>query len=242
MKNKIILGIVVLLLAGGLTYYVWNDLHKTNRNNNTSHSASIFSGNNGAVSVGDATAEGTGDFTVKIDQATTTSVTNNTKAALPKIPLPNLDREVVMPGRFSAEEQKIFLDKINASISVLKKHHGSFADWINLGLRRKMIDDYEGARQAWEYASALSPINSLSFGNLGVLYGYYLKDNVQAEKNFLKSIENDPRQSALYFQTFEFYRDVIKDNMKAVAIMQKAIKNIPAEKANLQKVIDSLGK
>ena len=59
-------------------------------------------------------------------------------------------------------------------------------NWLVLGVYRKMIGDYESAKEVWEYASAIRPQNSVSFNNLGELYAYYLKDNAKAEKIILK--------------------------------------------------------
>ena len=86
----------------------------------------------------------------------------------------------------------------------------------------------------------IRPRNSLSFANLGVLYGYYLKDTTKAEENFLIALEHEPSSDFLYFQAFEFYKYVLEDTGKAKGIMEQGIENIPALTAGFQEQIDGL--
>lgn len=95
--------------------------------------------------------------------------------------------------------------------------------WIDLGLKRKAEEDYEGARDAWQKAVEIDPNSSVSFRNLGVIYGYYLNDPQKAEKNFLISIEKDPQLAYLYVTLYDFYRDVLRDPEKAKSVLQKGI-------------------
>ena len=81
---------------------------------------------------------------------------------------------------------KIVTAKIQDLSSQLKKDSDNLENWLVLGVYRKMIGDYESAKEVWEYASAIRPQNSVSFNNLGELYAYYLKDNAKAEKIILK--------------------------------------------------------
>ncbi|MBI2604024.1 MAG: hypothetical protein HYW56_00600 [Candidatus Harrisonbacteria bacterium] len=84
--------------------------------------------------------------------------------------------------------------QIREATAVLKNDYNNIQPWITLGLARKGLDDYEGAAEAWEFASVIRPKNALSFANLGFLYGSYLKDYARAEKNYLRAIANDPRE------------------------------------------------
>ncbi|MFY9493294.1 MAG: hypothetical protein WAP55_02360 [Minisyncoccia bacterium] len=81
-------------------------------------------------------------------------------------------------------------------------------DWIAVGVIKKFFNDFEGARDAWEYAGILYPANALSFANLGNLYGFYLHDNARAEFNFKKAIANDPYQVGYYIGFADFYKNV----------------------------------
>lgn len=79
-------------------------------------------------------------------------------------------------------------------------------DWIALGSIKKFFNDYEGTKDAWEYAGALYPGNALSFANLGHLYGFYLGDAAKAEANFRRAIGNDPYQPSYYIGLADLYR------------------------------------
>lgn len=146
------------------------------------------------------------------------------------IPAPSLDRPIVYPADMPAQIKEDNQNKISQIIKNLKANQDSFNDWIDLGLYRKLLGDYEGARQAWEYGSILRPQSPAPFSNLGILYGYYIKDAPKAEKSFLKAVENDPKGINLYFQTYDFYKDVMKDLTKAKAIIETGLKNNPADK------------
>lgn len=81
-------------------------------------------------------------------------------------------------------------------------------DWIAVGVIKKFFNDYEGARDAWEYAGVLYPANALSFANLGNLYAFYLRDIGKAEFNFRKAINSDPYQPGYYLNFADFYKTV----------------------------------
>lgn len=147
------------------------------------------------------------------------------------IPIPDLDRVIVIPETTHSSKKQEIIDRIHTLVGLLKENTQSYNEWIDLGALRKSIEDYEGARQAWEYASAIRPKNSVSFGNLGVLYGYYLQNPTLAEKNYLKAIENDPKLPYLYMQTADFYLEVLKDTKKAKNILEKGLIEVPGDEA-----------
>lgn len=149
---------------------------------------------------------------------------------LTKIKPPSLDRPIVFPAATPpdvAEKQRLYIENL---IAELEKDPGVFIKWVDLGLQWQALQDYEGAQEAWEYATALQPENSVAYGNLGNLYGYYLKDSKKAEENFLTALKNGPAEIYLYFQTADFYVQVIKDKNKAIAIVEEGIKRNPGSK------------
>lgn len=111
------------------------------------------------------------------------------------------------------EEVKLFtgdqLAKLKASLeqqaTLAKTSPLKFNNWIQIGLYKKTIGDFEGARDAWEYASVLQPKNSLSFANLGELYWRYLHLYPQSEKNFKTSIAHKPEDPFTYISLAELY-------------------------------------
>jgi len=99
--------------------------------------------------------------------------------------------------------------KTKASIedicSKIKENYTDLSLWIDLGLFRQSIGDYTGAKEALEFANMVFPKNYVSFQNLGFLYGFYLKDPVQSEKYYMKSLENDPTNAQVYLDLADVY-------------------------------------
>jgi tetratricopeptide (TPR) repeat protein len=153
--------------------------------------------------------------------------------------LPDLDRPIHITANLPEDAKKIALEKIKDLSDKLKENPDLFNYWLELGVYRKMINDYEGAKEAWEYAGVIRPKNSISFNNLGDLYGYYLKDQKKAEDNFLRAVENGTDKIFIYRNLYEFYRYVLKDNEKSRQILEKGIRLNPDTSQDLQVLLDN---
>lgn len=161
--------------------------------------------------------------------------------AQPNIPPPDLNRPINITENFTDAQKKDLTQKIIELSSVLKKTPDLFDTWLILGIHRKTIGDYEGAREIWEYATALRPGNYIPFNNLGDLYAFYLKDNKKAEENFNKAIELSPNRIHVYYSFYEFYKYVLKDDAKAKALLQKGIAANPGPASQgLQDLLNSI--
>lgn len=156
------------------------------------------------------------------------------------IAIPDLDKPIIIKSDLPQQSKDLATEKIKSISSQLKENPDNFNLWLELGVYRKMIDDFESARDAWEYASAIRPLNSTSFNNLGDLYAYYLHDNKKAEENFLKALENGSNQISIYRNTYDFYRNVMKDNVKAKSILEEGIKNNPDTSQDLKYLLDNM--
>ncbi|KKW20178.1 MAG: hypothetical protein UY61_C0044G0004 [Candidatus Adlerbacteria bacterium GW2011_GWC1_50_9] len=101
------------------------------------------------------------------------------------------------------------LDKIYSTIrthaAAVSERADFLAGWLEIGLLKKGIGDYEGARDAWEYASVIRPLNSVSFANLGELYWKYLPDYPKSEANFRASIRNKSDDIGTYMSLSDLY-------------------------------------
>lgn len=102
------------------------------------------------------------------------------------------------------QKRKLFAEIENYGDAV-KKDPDFFNGWLQGGLLKKVIGDYEGARDMWEYASIIRPQNSVSFANLGELYWRYLPDFPKSEANFKTSIKNKPSDGTTYVSLSELY-------------------------------------
>ncbi|MEI6346246.1 MAG: hypothetical protein WCO79_03370 [bacterium] len=155
--------------------------------------------------------------------------------------LPDIHHKAAFTAKMVPEAKAIILKNIFTLQEKLSSKVGqeNFATWNSLAQNYQVAEDYAAARDVWEYLGKVFPSNHVAYGNLGFLYGYYLKDVVRAEQNYLKAIQNAPSQAFLYFQTAEFYRDVLKNSEKALAIAQKGLTNNP-QNADLRQLVQSL--
>ncbi len=111
------------------------------------------------------------------------------------------------------EEVKLFTEEQKQQLYATLETHGRavkadplfFNGWIQLGLLKKTIGDFIGARDAWEYAGVIQPLNSTSFSNLGELYWRYLHDYVKSEKSFRTSIAHKSTDTQNYISLAELY-------------------------------------
>ncbi|HRH26757.1 MAG TPA: tetratricopeptide repeat protein [Parcubacteria group bacterium] len=156
-------------------------------------------------------------------------ITENVK----KIPVPDLNRAVVFDSKlvFTPEVKTMITSKIVGLQTQIKADPNKLLPWIDLGMYQKMAGDYEGAKISWKYVSEKAPTDFISRGNLGFLYAYHLKDNAMAEMYYKEAISKDPKQTYLYIQLAEAYRDVFGDISKAKAIIEQGLKVIPNDPA-----------
>ena len=236
-KKNIISSVLVALLLTALWFYIYRDLSDDQVEEigeiNNATTTPLIDG----VSVD---FEGDGEAIVEIigKEDLQDSQENQKKPAIIK-PIPDLDRKIVFTDDFLENERQIMTDKIEKASKELKDDPTFFSNWLYLGLDRKAINDYEGARLAWEYAKLINPNNFVVRGNLGDLYAYYLKDNEKAEENYLKALELGSGQIYLYYKTAEFYQLFLKDDQKAVGIVQIGLQLNPNSQ-ELQSLLTSI--
>ena len=117
------------------------------------------------------------------------------------------------------EEVKLFTEEQKQQLQARIYEHASavladpeyFFGWIQVGILKKTIGDFIGARDAWEYAGVIQPKNSLSFANLGELYWRYLHQYSEAEKNLKISIEHKPEDVQTHVTLAELYHYSMKE-------------------------------
>jgi tetratricopeptide (TPR) repeat protein len=193
-KKKLLISLVIAgLLIAVAGFFIWRDVKsvkdgsvfegKNNENKNENIDVSVGTNNEGAI--------------VKI--------LSSGEIKPLEINMPDLSKPIIIKGDFSVDIKNAFYKKIQEQIDLLKKDSNNVDNWIVLGNYRKMAEDYEGAAEAWNYAAALNPQNTIPFYNLGYLYGFYLKDLAKAETNYLKSIQNDPQNFQAYIDLADLY-------------------------------------
>ena len=119
--------------------------------------------------------------------------------------IPSLDRPITFFVDLSEESKQRAKEKIEKLSAELKQNPDLFDNWLELALYRKLIGDYEAARDIWEYCAVIRPKSSVPFNNLGNLYWHNLPDFEKAEKYFLKAIELQPDAIFAYRNLYELY-------------------------------------
>lgn len=154
--------------------------------------------------------------------------------------MPSLDRRIENRDPLLAPFADSVVQETQKLITSLRIDWKNFDLWIQLGLNFKMLNDFEGARDAWEFAAKLKSDDALPFRNLGNLYGYELHDIVRAEENFVQALTYGKDQPELYYNAHEFYRDVKKDRIQARKILEEGIFNNPLQAENLRIALEAL--
>jgi len=211
MQKKILLGIIILLLAVGVGYYIYRDLQ--NVQDRVLHKEE--------------------------NPASTSSLSPSPSLEEIEKQMPDLDREIVVKADLPANIKSETIMDIQDIIQKLKEDYDNMQLWLQLGLLRKLLGDYDGAIEAWQFVNLIRPNNFVSFGNLGDIYSLYLNDKKKAEENYLKALENGPDQIYLYEKVYEFYRYTIKDNAKAKEILKKGINLNPNNSQYLQNLLNN---
>ncbi len=222
-QTKIILIIagLIIILAGG---YIYKNLGPGDLNNDLNEE--------NATTTPDVVAVLTDEEGNIIEGATIEPV------LVPSVPLPDYKKAIVFSGGETQEFKDIMTERINKNIADLDENSGSFDAWLDLGINRKMINDFDGAIEIWEYIGAIRPNNIVTFNNLGNIYHYELKDYVKAEENFLQAIKNDTSYIPSYINLYDLYRFSYKtDTDSATKILEEGLKNNP-DNQELQQLLN----
>lgn len=137
---------------------------------------------------------------------------------------PSLDKALLFPASFPEDAKALVQERVDAQIAALKENPADYAAWLDLAISYKTVEDYEFARDIWEYVNVAAPTQSISFQNLGDLYTNYLKDYPKAEENYLEAIKNAPNQMSAYVGLADLYHYSYKqDSSSAVDILKQGI-------------------
>ena len=219
--GKPFLGVVlVVILAGTVGYYIYSDIVAT-----SGKSEGIQEKEREVVSIGgldieveDGSSPLIEEIPIPIEDATDTK----------NFEIPDLNRPIVFPDFFPEEARGTVTAYISELILKLKEDPSSFGNWLDLALQRKLIDDYIGTRDIWEYLNVVFPTNSITFANLGNLYHLQLKDFRRSEENFMQAIANNPLSFHAYRGLHELYVYSYKQNTEASAdILKEGLERMP---------------
>ncbi|OGF64744.1 hypothetical protein A2661_01515 [Candidatus Giovannonibacteria bacterium RIFCSPHIGHO2_01_FULL_45_24] len=112
----------------------------------------------------------------------------------------------------------------------LEREPNYLQGWLQVGILRKFLGDYDGASLAWQYASLIRPQEYIAFSNLGDLYHYYLKDFPKAEKYLRRAVDVKPDYVAGYKNLFDLYTLSYKEKKNlAESVLLEGIKKNPGD-------------
>ncbi len=156
--------------------------------------------------------------------------------------IPDLDREIIVKADLSEESKNRAISEIKIITATLKADYNKLEEWLNLGLWRKTIGDYEGAAEAWKFITIIRPNDPVAFHNLGDLYSQYLPDFPKAEKYYLAAIEKDTGHNPFFYvKLYEFYLYYYKKPDLAEKTLLDALKTNPNNEY-LQGLLDDFRK
>lgn len=99
-----------------------------------------------------------------------------------------------------------------------------------IGILKFAAQDYDGAREAWEYVYERDSKNYIINGNLANVNFYYLKDYEKAEKHYLEALEvgvGAPVSEYTFFTgLLDLYQYGTEDRQKADALVERALSEI----------------
>ncbi|MDP6587387.1 MAG: hypothetical protein QF535_22255 [Anaerolineales bacterium] len=209
--SKIIGLIVVIIIAAGAGWIIYNDASR-----------------NAETDFGDFISEYSTDNSTDSFEDNTSDKVEILLVDKPSVSLPELKHLLQFPQNFTDDMRDITTDRIVKLNEELTLDPTSFANWLALAIQRKLINDFEGARDIWEYLNIIYPKNSISFHNLGDLHHFYLKDYPKSEENFKKAIENSPNNVSYYINLHELYKySYKKDTTLAIDALLDGLKVNP---------------
>jgi tetratricopeptide (TPR) repeat protein len=223
-KSQKIIGSVAIIIVLLILYVVFDRRAKNAQQADNLTTVQTIATTTG----GNLVTNGTGKYTVERVPLTEGDV-------VPQ-PIPNLTAKITFSSSVSLtdEQKQMVQQKISALQALLVKHPVDFNSWIDLGIYQKMAGDYNATIASWQYAGKISPTNFISFGDLGDLSAYFLKDTASAEKYYKQAIANGPTQVYLYIQLAQVQNDIEKDATKALATINQGLAKIPNDPSLLQ--------
>ena len=144
-----------------------------------------------------------------------------------KVNAPDLSRTVTIPSSIPRDAGNAIKARIEELAATLKEKPDLGSAWLDLATYRKMINDFEGAREIWEFLTRLHPDSFIAYTNLASLYAFDLKDAVPAEKYFTFAYERGARDVSFFRSLYEFYRYVVKNDENAKKALSEGIERNP---------------
>ena len=131
------------------------------------------------------------------------------------------------------EEAERLIESLNKQYTFLNESDKPYSYWIQIGLIKKVLRDYEGAESAWRSAVSLVEQPIVAYGNLADLYFHFMQDYDKAEGYYKKVMDLSPRSFIYREGLADLYRYDLKekDNLIEEIMLEGASQN-PGDKIN----------
>ena len=210
--KKILLFIILFLAVGGVGWYVWRDKGASWQEK--------------SVVAGDLP---------ELPLAPVVDAPQDLKSRAMAI----IARPILVKNELSVSAKENAIAKLKEIAELIKQDYNTIYPWFDLGAYRKLIGDYDGAIEAWNFAITAWPKDFVAYHNLGGLYGFTLKNYPKSEEYFLKSIEVNPGNISGYLELADLYEYAYAAKAdQAEVILLKGLENNPGE-ANLTTALSS---
>src|SRR3989338_9184063 len=80
-----------------------------------------------------------------------------------------LKEDPAFVAEIPADIVKKYREGFDEIIKTIEEHPDSFGAWFNMGSIKSVFGDFQGAEEAWLYATQISPLQARSLMNLGDL-------------------------------------------------------------------------
>ena len=149
-----------------------------------------------------------------------------------------ISRPVMVSAPLLEADRKRAEGKIKEISDLIREDYNVTYPWYDLGSYRRVIGDFEGAAEAWNFVPLIRPKDFVAYHNLGDLYGFYVKDYPKSEENYLKSIQNNPQNIQAYLDLATIYGVYKEKSDRTESILLQGLKANPGN-AGLQSALDS---
>ncbi|HEY4515163.1 MAG TPA: hypothetical protein VJJ22_03330 [Candidatus Paceibacterota bacterium] len=147
---------------------------------------------------------------------------------------PKLYVPTSFPGSTNPDVQAVIVANVKELNAKLTANPQDFNSWLTLGTTLKIAGDNTGAVTIWLYLTKAFPDAYEPYANLADMYVYTLKDYKLAETYLDLAISKAKNNISLYRNSYEFYRRVKGDDVKAKAVLQAGITANPGKAGDLE--------
>lgn len=203
-QKNLLTALFVVIIVGVVSVYIFNDLRKPIIDPAQSIDKKIETK---PLSLGDETSGQSIRGNVGEGYKITILPNEDPKIPSPKPKIPDLSLSVTNYSHLDEAAFRAVSQNMAEVAQGLKKDPNNELGWLNLGVYRKMLGDYQEAANIINYVAIVWPDDYAPYNNLADLYQFYSKNYPLAEKNWLKVIELRPNYLQAYENLYNLYKD-----------------------------------